>query len=412
MSLWPKSAVSVEEAINLVTANIALIRRANNKDEILNCGPEKVTMTKVDITSNQPMLNQLAAAYREHAELLKDKGFYEIAKKSWKKADKILSPHQKQGARSIVKAGDLFVSMFPEVRKCLSSAYANPPTTNLSICVASPATQPSSINTNTPTKVANEVVRAFIVTDLKVSDVIAEVVPLAYNLDRDLYRNLLNSFVEVIDRSILLDVDSLDGLAHLIQSADPDAMVASNVGDIDRINLYEPLASILSMSSSKSDPYLSFQVEYAAQALLNVSNDEKPWHAGFRRLWLAISVGASFAKVPDPKEIKMMLEGLEKLYNEGMSDFNKLKEIINGKRRVEFTFKDGFQFKSIWYRALRTAELYIQSGKLTYFEESENLFGRDETTESYNDADSPAAFTSLDAIPRLFWPNISKRQRC
>ncbi|KAF9923038.1 hypothetical protein FBU30_006854 [Linnemannia zychae] len=446
--------------------------QAKNKDEALSCRPDKAIKNKVDINSDQSMLVQLAAAYRKHAELLRNKG----------------SPHRKHGTKSIVKAGSVFVAMVPEARMSLSSAHSNTLTTSLSTYITPHATQSpvplsSSVNETTPVsrsvkyfdkdiysfafdmlsfpspnchlqdthqlaacltllcttelpedeltlevrewilatrsnivelerlkKIAKDVTYAFIKADPKDSGVIAEVIPLAYNIDRDLYRHLLISLVDIINHSTLLNIDSLDGMAHVVQIADPsyinsddlgrilqvlnnqlqkvhseavnyryrlmfaisrvlDAMVAANVGDIDRINLYDPLTCLLDVSKSDTDLYLSFQVEFAAQALLNVSNDEKPWHAGFRRLWLALSVGASFAKVPDPTEIKMMLEGLEKLYNEGKRDFIALKEAINNKGRIEFTFKDGLQFKSIWYRALRTAELCIQTGRLSYFEE-------------------------------------------
>ncbi|KAF9916473.1 hypothetical protein FBU30_001329, partial [Linnemannia zychae] len=475
MTSWLKTTISVDEAINLVTSNITFIRKANNKDEILSYELDKVTKCKVDLKSNQSMLGQLASAYREHADVLKDKGCDELARQSWEKADEILFLHKKRGANSIVKAGGILASIVPKAGMCFSSTHSNSPTTSPSICTTSPVCQlsitltvyfdkdvnpltfdmPSFPSPNCHLqdtrqlgvcltllnatnlsednlsqeerkwllatrsnkneierlkKIANDVVGAFIKADIKDSEVIAEVIPLAFNLERSLHRRLLNSLIDVIDQSTLLDVDSLDGLAQIIQSADPgfinsddlvsilrvlnnrlqkvhseavthryclvflisrvlDAMAAANVGDVDRINLHDPLASLLDMSKSNTDPYLSFQVEYATQALLNVSNDEKPWHAGFRRLWLTVSIGASFAKVPDPKEIKSMLEGLEKLYNEGRRDFITLKEAINGKGRIEFTFKDGLQFKSIWYRAFRTAELYIQTGKLTYFEE-------------------------------------------
>ncbi|KAF9933693.1 hypothetical protein FBU30_004701 [Linnemannia zychae] len=418
MTLWPKSTISVEEAISLVTSNIALIRNAESKDEVLSYEPEKVAKNKVDRNSNQPMLGQLANFYREHAEILKDKGCDELTRKSWKRADEILSPHGKQGAKSIMKAGNIFASVVPKTRMCLPFVRSSSSTTaNLSEDKLNQeerkwllATRSNKDEMRRLKKIADDVVRAFIKADIKDSDIITEIMPLAFNLERDLHRRLLNSFIDVINQSALLDIESLDGLAQIIQSAGPgfinsgdlvsilqvlsnrlqkvqseavdhryrlmftisrvlDAMVAANVGDIDRVNLYDPLASLLDMSKSNIDPYLSFQVEYAAQALLNVSNDEKPWHAGFRRLWLAVLIGASFVKVPDPKEIKMVLEGLEKLYSEGRRDFITLKETINGKGRVEFNFKDGLQFKLIWYRALRTAELYIQIGKLTYFEE-------------------------------------------
>ncbi|KAF9919081.1 hypothetical protein FBU30_011176 [Linnemannia zychae] len=434
MPLWPKSTISVEEAINLVTSNIALIRKANSVDEVLKCRPDKATEYKVDNTSNQSMIIQLAAVFREHAELLKNKGC----------------------TNSIVKAVGVLVARTPAARICLSSAHFDTPTTSLSTCTTLSPTQPSIslsfVNADTPTvlrsvehfdrdvysfafdiwsfpspncqfqdthqlaacltylcttglpeddlleevrkwivatrsktvelerlkKIASDVTYAFIKTNPKDSEIIAEVALLAYNLDRDLHRHLLNSFVDTINHSTLLNIDILDGLAHVVQSADPgyinsddlvNAMVAANVGDIDRINLYDSSACLLDTSKSGADLYLSFQVEYAAQALLNISNDETPWHAGFRRLWLALSFGASFTKVPDPTEIKSILEGLEKLYNVGKRDFIALKEAINSKGKVRFTFKDGFQFKSIWYRALRTAELYIQTGRLSYFEE-------------------------------------------
>ncbi|KAF9921067.1 hypothetical protein FBU30_008944 [Linnemannia zychae] len=217
-------------------------------------------------------------------------------------------------------------------------------------------------------KIANDVIYAFIKADIKDSGVIAEVVPLAYNLDRGLHCHLLNSFLNAIIDSALPNISSLDGLAHIVQSADPGYIKTYDLASIlqvlnNRLQKAHSEAAdyrLLDMSKSDTDLYLSFQVEYAAQALLNVSNDKKPWHTGFRRLWLAISIGASSAKVPDPTEIGMMLEGLEKNYNEGKRDFITLKQAISSKGRVDFTFKDGLQFKSIWYRALRTAELYIQ----------------------------------------------------
>ncbi|KAF9920671.1 hypothetical protein FBU30_009469, partial [Linnemannia zychae] len=274
MSPWPKSTISVEEAISLVTSNIALIRQANNINEILNCRPDKVTEYKVNTVSNLPMLAQLAAAYREYAEILREKGFSETAKKSWRRADEILSPHQKQDTKSIVKAGGIFVAMVPAARMCLSSVHFNIHTTNLSTCTTLlPPQSPisfSSVKAKAPTvsrsvvyfekniysfafdmsfpspnchlqdtrqlaacltllcttelpedeltqevrkwivatrsnkdeierlkKIANDVTYAFIKTDPKDAGVIAEVVPLAYNLDRDLYRHLLNSFLDV-----------------------------------------------------------------------------------------------------------------------------------------------------------------------------------------------------------------------
>ncbi|KAF9929488.1 hypothetical protein FBU30_001502 [Linnemannia zychae] len=473
MCFWCKPTTPVEEAIDLVNRNIGHISRANNKDEVLRWEPGKMAKIKVDPKSNQSLLGQLVEAYQKHAELLGTKGCDKLAKKSSKKAVKIRSHLRNQSVESIVKANsvapeatihsataqvntptNVVVNRSPfssqsSISGMTPDAYFTkdihpfainmPPfpspdchlqdTRQLAVCLTLllskelsedkrnkektewiQITRSNKSEIERLNKIANDVVRAFIKADIKDSNAFAEVVPLAYNLEKSLHRHLLNSVLDSIEGSALLNVDSLDGLAHLVQSADIDtiqsgdlvailrvltnrlsrarpedvnqlyplvfaisrvldAMVSANVGDIDRVEIHDPLTSLLDMSKSNKDLYLSYQVEYATQALLNVSNDEKPWHAGFRRLWLAISVGASFAKVPDPTEIKTMLEGLEKLYNEGKRDYRALRKAINGKGDVKLTLKDGFQFKSIWYRALRTAELYIQTGRLTYFEE-------------------------------------------
>ncbi|KAF9536742.1 hypothetical protein EC957_009807, partial [Mortierella hygrophila] len=261
---------------------------------------------------------------------------------------------------------------------------------------------------------ATSVVHTFMRDERKGSEVVAEVVPLASILNRGDYGLLLISFVEAVERSTLLDVNSLDGLAQLIQRAAPgsinsddlvnilrvlhkrlqathsqsvshryrlllavsrvlDAMVDANIGDVDRINLHEPLTDLLRVSESSKDPYLSsFEAAYATQALLSVSDDESVWHAGFRRVWLVLTVGAAFTKVPDPREIKDALEALEKVYEAGKRATNTLKdalEAIKTRGRAEFTVEEGLKFKLAWYRALRTAELYIQTGNLVYFKD-------------------------------------------
>jgi len=92
MPCWSKQSITVEEAVALVTCNISLIRQAKNKDQVIKYyKTAKVTKKNVDTTSaNQPMLAQLAAAYREHAEVMKSWGCHQMALESWKKADEIL----------------------------------------------------------------------------------------------------------------------------------------------------------------------------------------------------------------------------------------------------------------------------------------------------------------------------------
>jgi len=115
---------------------------------------------------------------------------------------------------------------------------------------------------------------------------------------------------------------------------------------------------------------MAFQAAYATQALLNVSDDDDIWHSGFRRLWIVLKGGAGFAIIPNPSETKDALEGLERLYEVGKGGIRMLKdglEAIKDGELPSFTAKEGLSFRRAWYRALRTAESHIQTGRLTLF---------------------------------------------
>jgi len=150
-----------------------------------------------------------------------------------------------------------------------------------------------------------------------------------------------------------------------------DAMADVQIADVDGVDLHGPLTDLLQESESSDNPYLTFQAAYAAQALLNVSDDDETiWHAGFRRVWLVLKGGAGFTQMPDPTAIGDALEGLENLYEAGRGGARLLKdtlEAIKYGERPTFTVKEGLKFKRAWYRALRTAELYIQTGRLLLF---------------------------------------------
>ncbi|GJJ67767.1 hypothetical protein EMPS_00113 [Entomortierella parvispora] len=244
----------------------------------------------------------------------------------------------------------------------------------------------------------------------KDSAAVAEVVQLAPVLNRDHSRFLIKTFIDTLNKSEMMDLDALYGLAKAILGATPgsinsddletilqclkkrlrpnrsaehlyplllatsrvlDAMVDAHIGNIDRINLHGPLTEFLRDSESSDHPYLTFQVKYAAQALLNISDDEDIWHAGFRRFWLILNIGAGLVKLPDPKELKETLESLEKLYKAGKSGIGNLKatmdSAIKGNGTPTFTVKEGLKFRSAWYRAIRKAESYIETGRLVEF---------------------------------------------
>jgi len=169
-----------------------------------------------------------------------------------------------------------------------------------------------------------DVIRAFKMEGIKDAKAIAEVVLLAPILDKDAFRDLLREFYSAIDHSGLLDIPYLEGLAQLIQGADPghldandlvkilellsirlrdthlqssqhiylmtqavshvlDAMADIKVQGLDRDKLHEPLSSYLIGLKNGSDPFLVYQAAYAFQALLYVPDDKTTLQAAIRR---------------------------------------------------------------------------------------------------------------------------------
>ncbi|KAF9359866.1 hypothetical protein BGX34_008096, partial [Mortierella sp. NVP85] len=76
---------------------------------------------------------------------------------------------------------------------------------------------------------ATDVIRTFKKEEIKDAKVVAEVVCLAPVIERDLFRDLLGSFVDGIDNSTLLDTHQLQGLARLIQGADTGYLDADDL---------------------------------------------------------------------------------------------------------------------------------------------------------------------------------------
>ncbi|KAG0208268.1 hypothetical protein BGX33_006348, partial [Mortierella sp. NVP41] len=159
------------------------------------------------------------------------------------------------------------------------------------------------------------VVEEFAADSLKSSRTIAEVVLLGPALDREYHRKLLNCLIAEFENAKLLDLDLLQGLIEMVQSAPSDyiladdlvkvlrvlrtrlqdthqqspehpyylvlalshlfdAMVEGKVQDLNRVVDQEPLSELLTDLSSNSDPYLKHQATYALQGLLHVPNDE------------------------------------------------------------------------------------------------------------------------------------------
>ncbi|KAF9558678.1 hypothetical protein EC968_006884 [Mortierella alpina] len=258
---------------------------------------------------------------------------------------------------------------------------------------------------------AAQIVEAFAEDIVKSAAAVAEVVELAPVLEKDHFRFLLKAFIDAINGSELLNFHSLEGLAEVIHGAAPgsidsddlvtilrslhkqlrlthspnhlhclsfavsqvlDAMVDAQVGDVDRESLHRPLTDILQELKGSDDLYLNFQVQYATQALLRVCDNESTWHAVFRRAFVLLKGGVGFAKMPDPRELKDMVEGSEQIFR-AFRRFGwmcrDLAEALKSREAPAFTFKNILEFRRLWYDHLRIAELYIQTGKLLQFRE-------------------------------------------
>ncbi|KAG0220036.1 hypothetical protein BGX31_011101, partial [Mortierella sp. GBA43] len=198
---------------------------------------------------------------------------------------------------------------------------------------------------------AKDVVRAFKRDELKDAKAVAEVVYLAPVLDKDAFRDLLNTFYLGIGQSGLLDFHQLDGIAYLIQGADNghleaddlvkilgllrtrltethrqspghifrltitvshvlDAMADTKVKDLDRVDLHEPLSAYLSGLRGSSDPYMVYQAAYACQALLCVPDDETPWQAAMRRTGKVVKGVSGLVSAVKGFDLVKFFEGL------------------------------------------------------------------------------------------------------
>ncbi|KAF9909307.1 hypothetical protein EC991_008818 [Linnemannia zychae] len=262
-------------------------------------------------------------------------------------------------------------------------------------------------------EVAHQVVREFTEGGVKNAAQVDEVVQLAQVLHKEPSRSLLMSLVNTVRDSTLLHLHAMEGLAIVIQGAAPgsidsndlvtilgilherlqtihipstshlysllfsvsrvlDAMETSQVGKIDRVTLHGPLTALLHDLESHQNPCVAFQAEYATQALLNITDNDTIWQAGFRRGWLVLKGAAGFAKMPDPREIKDALEGLERLYDTGNGAARLLNNTwvaVKAGEMPTFNTVEGLKFKRVWYHTLRTAEDYLQIGDLKGFKE-------------------------------------------
>ncbi|KAG0003390.1 hypothetical protein BGZ65_001754, partial [Modicella reniformis] len=267
---------------------------------------------------------------------------------------------------------------------------------------------------------ATDVIRAFKRDEIKDDKVIAEVVYLAPVLDKDAFQDLLREFYSGINQSELLDVHQLEGLAQLVQGAGPgyleaddlvkilellstrlrgthqqspryihrltvavsnvlDAMADTEVKDLDRVSLHEPLSTYLNELKGNSDPYLVYQAAYAYQALICVPDNESLWKAGLRRTGKVIQGFAGLVSAVKGLDLNKFIDGLEDI-QQGFSGVTEAVRVVktvyegvsslaqSGQSFME-CLKEGFSFdrKCAWYSALRGADAFIRDGELAKF---------------------------------------------
>ena len=253
----------------------------------------------------------------------------------------------------------------------------------------------------------------FVNDSTKDSTKVAEIVALGPVLQEEPYRKLLSSFIRDFDEARILDVNLLQGLVQLVQSASAgflvsddlvkvlsllrthlegthqhssehlchltlavsrilDVMADHKVQDLDRVMEHEPLSAVLSGLRDSSDPYLMYQACYAFQALQYVPDDETTLQALLRHSTGAVD---GLVKVTSVMKLDLgsVLDGLEKLQEIAVSAIGIAATVYEGVgslresgRGVLESLKEGLGSgrKRLWYPAVRAAYAFVQAGQL------------------------------------------------
>ncbi|KAI8355280.1 hypothetical protein B0O80DRAFT_425790 [Mortierella sp. GBAus27b] len=264
-----------------------------------------------------------------------------------------------------------------------------------------------------------EVIRAYIKDEFKDAKTVAEVMCLVPVIEKDVFKDLLAAFHNGIDRSKLLDVDLLDGLARLVQGAEPDflepddlvkilqlissrlrnthtqskvyirqltltasrlldAMADTKVNDLDREKLHEPLSECLEKWKHSTDPFLVYQAAYAFQALQTIPDNESPWQEALRRTGKVFKGVSGIVSAAKALNVTDFIEGLENI-QEGLdvaevievarNAYVTIASVVGGGKDFMESIREGFSFRRrcAWYPMLRMADSLIRDGELESF---------------------------------------------
>ncbi|KAF9344946.1 hypothetical protein BGX34_005188, partial [Mortierella sp. NVP85] len=268
--------------------------------------------------------------------------------------------------------------------------------------------------------IATNVIKAFKRDELKDAKVIAEVVYLAPVLKKDEFKDLLKIFFRGIEKSALLNTLQVEGLARLIQAANPDylnpddlvkilellstrlndvhqqsfhhthqltmavshvldAMADTKVTGLDRQEIHEPLSKYLNGLKESSDPFLVYQAAYAYQALLCISDNESVWRSAMWRTNNLVFGLAGVANAVKGLDLTKFIESLEKI-QDGLAGTGEIvyavvtayvgaTSLAGSGQSFRERLKESFDMrnKKVWYSALRGADVLIRNGSLASF---------------------------------------------
>ncbi|KAG0213061.1 hypothetical protein BGX28_005082 [Mortierella sp. GBA30] len=262
-----------------------------------------------------------------------------------------------------------------------------------------------------------DVIKAFTHDELKDAKTVAEVMCLAPVLEKNEFRHMFKLFVQGVEHSTLLDIHLLEGLAHLMrgarrrylqaddlvkvlnllntllqkthsQSQDHiyqltvtvalvlDAMADSNVKDVDRQSLHEPLSNYLKDLKASSDPNVVYQAAYAYQAIQYVPDNETLWKAAWRRTTTVVDSVSGLVKAVKAFDLAGFIERLEhiqeglasaqEILNLAKTAYDGVTTLMQSGQDFRLCLKEGLNFsrKQAWYPALRGADTLIQGGQL------------------------------------------------
>ncbi|OAQ23208.1 hypothetical protein K457DRAFT_1868390 [Linnemannia elongata AG-77] len=473
MAPWYKRTLSSEEALSRANTHLENAKETKDRRRAQKlCDNAKEALERMDISKSIKDHDHIIAAFRHHGELLEKLGLPDEAQLSYSKADKLSRTIDKStpapplaqdlplsiSSASVVSAstissttaairnrGTVLPTIFtkdcppPVVQFTLPGPDDRLTSTRqLAFCLALlretalpldsldastrawlTATEKNQDEKDRLRILATDMIRALVRDKLKDIKAINEVVCLAPVLERPDFRALLSLFVNMINDSLLLDVQALQGLASMIQAtpeyieADDlvkilnllstrlqetfhqspqhiysltmtvsrvlDAMADCNIQGLDRVKLHEPLLSYLECLKSDKDPYIVYQAAYAFQALLCVPDDEEPWQAALRRSGAVIKGVGGVASAIKGLNVAEFISGLSTI-QEGFQGagqifglvqdaYNGVTNLMESGQGLLESLQNGLSFshKRTWYAALRGADTLIQNGELTKF---------------------------------------------